>query len=503
VWSPEWLAVVEAAKQAVAQATHLVHPLPGAEISLFVDASADHVGAALQQRAALSDPWRPLGFFSKKLEPVQTRYSAFDQELWACFAGIQHFRHMLEGRRFAVYTDHKLLTQALHCTSDPWTARQCRQLAYIAEFTSDIQHVAGRDNVVPDTLSRPPPTCAVTSNAAEGSALAFVAVVAADDSLLDYAAIAARQKQCLEVAAAVASSALRVIPVMFNDSEVYWDFSTGTARPLIPAADKKQVFLAFHTLAHPGIRASRLLLAARVVWKGMAADINRWCRDCQQCQRGKVTQQPSAAVQAIPVPEKRFHHIHVDMVGPLPVSKEGFTYMLTAIDRTTRWLEVTPMKNMDAVTCADALVTSWITRFGVPAMVTTDRGTQFTSAVWTGLCRRLGITQLYTTAYHPQANGMVERAHRQIKDALRSRQAGNCWPEHLPWVLLGLRASPKDDSALSSAELVYGSPLVLPGQFPRQDSNLVTAVEPPPQQQPPLPTRKLSYAQAAARTPWL
>jgi hypothetical protein len=108
----------------------------------------------------------------------------------------------------------------------------------------------------------------------------------------------------------------------------------------------------------------------------------------------------------------------------------------------------------------------------------------------------------HTTAYHPQANGMVERAHRQIKDALRSRQAENCWPEHLPWVLLGLRALPKDDSAVSMVELTYGSPLVLPGQFLRQDSDLVTAVEPPPQQQqPPLPTRKLSYAQAAARSP--
>jgi hypothetical protein len=125
---------------------------------------------------------------------------------------------MLEGRRFTVYTDHKPLTHALHRTSDPWTARQCRQLAYIAEFTSDIQHVAGRDNVVADTLSRPPPTGAATSSGAEMPASALVAVVAAADSSLDYAAIAARQKQCPEVAAAVASSALRVRPVMFGDN---------------------------------------------------------------------------------------------------------------------------------------------------------------------------------------------------------------------------------------------------------------------------------------------
>jgi hypothetical protein len=82
--------------------------------SLMVDASNEHVGAALQQRTSPSAPWQPLGFFSKKLEPAQTRYSAFDRELWACFAGIRHFRHMLKGRRFAILTDHKPLTHALH-----------------------------------------------------------------------------------------------------------------------------------------------------------------------------------------------------------------------------------------------------------------------------------------------------------------------------------------------------------------------------------------------------
>ncbi|MFO0001722.1 MAG: hypothetical protein ACK559_11365, partial [bacterium] len=61
-----------------------------------------------------------------------------------------------------------------------------------------------------------------------------------------------------------------------------------------------------------------------------------------------------------------------------------------------------------------------------------------------------------TTAYHPPSNGLVESAHRQLKDSLRTRLAGNDWPAHLPWILLGLRAAPKEDSGVSSAELVLG-----------------------------------------------
>jgi len=80
------------------------------------------------------------------------------------------------------------------------------------------------------------------------------------------------------------------------------------------------------------------------------------------------------------------------------------------------------------------------------------------------MCQKMGIQHVLTTAYHPQSNGMVERVHRQLKDALRARGAGKDWHNHLPWVLLGLRAAPKEKSAVSSAELVVGSPLILPGQ---------------------------------------
>jgi hypothetical protein len=223
----------------------------------------------------------------------------------------------------------------------------------------------------------------------------------------------------------------------------------------------------------------------------MNSDVNGWCRDCQHCARAKVHRQPAAVVQPIAVPQHRFSHVHIDIVGPLPVAASGHRYLLTMVDRTTRWLEATPLKTVEAATCADAFVDTWVSRYGVPADLTSDQGRQFTSAVWARLCHLLGVNHINTTAYHPQSNGMVERAHRQLKDALRARLAGADWPLHLPWVLLGLRSAPKEDSGTSSAELMFGTALALPAQF-------LTAAEPPVadilqqlRQVQPLPTRPL------------
>jgi hypothetical protein len=108
-----------ATNHALLEATHLAHPLEGATLSLVVDASATHVGACLQQQLCGKQALQPLGFFSKKLETAQQKYSTFDRMLFACYSGIQHFRHMLEGCHFNIYTDHKPLTSALAHVLDP------------------------------------------------------------------------------------------------------------------------------------------------------------------------------------------------------------------------------------------------------------------------------------------------------------------------------------------------------------------------------------------------
>ena len=97
--------------------------------------------------------------------------------------------------------------------------------------------------------------------------------------------------------------------------------------------------------------------------------------------------------------------------------------------------------------------------------MTSDRGAQFTSCLWSAMCNLLGTELHPTTAYHPQANGLVERSHPDLKAALKCQLSGPNWIEELPWVLLGIGTAPKEDLGSSTAELVYGSPLTVPGDF--------------------------------------
>ena len=140
-------------------------------------------------------------------------------------------------------------------------------------------------------------------------------------------------------------------------------------------------------------------------------------------------------------------------------------YLLSIIDRSTRWPEVIPLRGITTPECVHALITGWIARFGVPGDISSDRGSQFTSSLWSEIAARLGVKLHHTSAYHPQANGMIERFYRTLKTALKARLTGPNWVEELPWALLELRTTPKEDLGYSSAELVYDEPLTIPGEL--------------------------------------
>jgi hypothetical protein len=260
------------------------------------------------------------------------------------------------------------------------------------------------------------------------------------------------------------STALQITTQAVGDDSLLGDVSTGVFRPLVPIQHREAVFQSLHSIHHPGVRATHRLIAARFCWPQMAKDITLMARACLYCQRGKVHKHVHLQPAEIPVPHGRFAHIHIDLVGLLPPSR-GHTYLFTIIDRTSRWPEAIPLSSIIAVDFARVLLAGWVSQFGVPATITSDRGAQFTSSLWAGLCSLLNIQHLPTTAYHPQSNGLVERFHRRLKDALRSRAATAACHDHLPWVMLGIRASFREDSEFLPAEALFGSQLILPGQF--------------------------------------
>ena len=200
------------------------------------------------------------------------------------------------------------------------------------------------------------------------------------------------------------------------------------------------------------------------MWHGINKQVGQWAKTCIPCQKAKVHRHVSAPLEHGQLPDRRFQRIHVDIVGPLPIS-QGCTYLFTIIDRYTRWPEAIPMADATAATCARALLSHHVAQFGVPTDITSDRGPQFTSNLWNALSTLLGAQLHRTTAYHPQANGIVERFHRQLKAALRARLVGPAWMDELPLVLLGLRSAPKEDLGCAPSEIVYGTTIRLPGEF--------------------------------------
>jgi transposase InsO family protein len=134
-----------------------------------------------------------------------------------------------------------------------------------------------------------------------------------------------------------------------------------------------------------------------------------------------------------------------------------------------------PFRNVRAA-CPRALTFTWISRFGVPETIISDLGPQFTSSLWLQLCEMLNISHKQTTAYHPESNGTVERLHRCLKNALRAHAAAATWSEELPFVILGLRAQPREDTGLSPAEAVFGAQIVLPNEFLQNDELSVDTI---------------------------
>jgi hypothetical protein len=188
----------------------------------------------------------------------------------------------------------------------------------------------------------------------------------------------AKQNRCAETQRLLGGTSLQLAFHQTGAQRLAGDISTSVFCPIVPLKFRTNIFYHFHSVAHPGRLASRRIILSRFVWRGLSSDITAWTHGCLACQRGKIQRHTCLDPQPIPIPQRRFSHLHVDLVGPLQYSN-SFNYIFTIIDYTSKWMEAIPLPETSTATCAKALTFTWISRFGVPETITSDRGPQFTS----------------------------------------------------------------------------------------------------------------------------
>lgn len=398
-WNPEAIEAFETIRRNIADAVLLAHPAPDAPIRLVTDASDTGMGAALEQWQ--NGDWKPLAFFSRGFTSTQKRYSTYDRELTAMFESVIYFKHYLYVSDCKIVTDHKPLVYAFNQKSDKASIRQQNQLSFISQYTTKIEYLPGKENVVADSLSRL-------------DAIIFTS----DFNLVD---LARAQGEDLELQTLLKESNnslnLKHIRWGTDHTPIVCDLSGEILRPFVPLILRKRIFNLLHNPAHPSAKVTYKVIAKSYVWTGMNRDVREWCRNCVACQKSKVSRHTVLLPSHFIALENRFQHVHIDIIGPLPIC-DGYRYCLTAIDRFSRWPEAFPLKNIEATTICRAFMDGWVSRFGSPRTITTDQGSQFESKIFSAFLQLIGSERIRTTSYHPASNGIVERWHRTLKAAI-------------------------------------------------------------------------------------
>ncbi len=468
-WGHEEQTAFDNAIKCLADAAVLAHEDPEAPLILTTDASGQFVGGVLEQKISQSDEaTKPLAFFSKQLNPTAKVRSVFFRELKGIYMSLRNFRHRIRGRELIIRTDHQSIVRAISNINGNHSPEEIKFISYIKEYTPTMVYIKGSDNLVADLLSRPfenvPKQTIVNAITTE-----------LDEGPVTHELMATTQSQYPtlrnEIERHIKNKERELemtTKTIGSDADQTFigvvDKATGFFRPIVPPPLRAIIFRKLHNVVHPGQEKTTELISANYFWPNMKKDIPLWVKTCPQCQTSKIHRHNRQKLQNFPPTTERLAHYHIDIVGPLPPSND-IRYILTARDRGTGFALAIPLTNKTSVEVIGGLRFHLFGTMGLPATFVSDRGGEFTSGVFAAFCSKYGIKHNVTTAFHPQANGLVERLHRTLKQALRALENPDSWSTHLPDIMLFLNNLPSDTNHFTPYQLTFGQSSRIPGSF--------------------------------------
>ena len=462
----------------------LTYPDYTKSFTLDTDASDTGIGGVLSQRDADGEE-RVIAYASRALSKPERNYCVTRRELLGVVYFAQHFRPYLLGRRFTLRTDHGSLTW-LRNFKEP-EGQLARWLERLQEFDFEILHRRGRKHTNADALSRRP--CRQCGRESHGEEPAVSAVTLAtpdpglrksqlEDELIGpfLKAKDAKKKSELKNLQAMSPAARRLFQIwdqlVVHENLLYrsyegQDDSAPRLQLLLPESRRAETLRDLHegTLGgHLGQDKTLERLKERFYWPGYHNAVRDWVNTCRECAARKTPAPKSRApLQSVKVGYP-MQLVAADILGPFPESAAGNRYILVAGDYFTRWMEVYPIPNQEAVTVAKKLTDEFFFRFSPPEQLHTDQGRQFESELVAEVCKLLGINKTRTTAYHPQSDGLVERFNRTLLSMLATAASENPfdWEEHLRPLCMAYNTSVQSTTGFTPFSLMFGRQARMP-----------------------------------------
>lgn len=466
---------------------------------LHTDWSKAGVGACLSQIAEDGKEYA-VAFASRMNSRAESSFSSYEGEVSAVVYAVQRFRYYLWGQHFKLITDCKAMQWLT--TTAKLRSKIARWSLVLAEYDFEIVHRAGKDNTVPDLLSRKPNGPIGDTPGAVGvafhvarrpmiqsKALNFLknqwlapmvsgyvygflteATNTRFDPWLDPEAIQFVQGNLArEVVTPARWDDLhrRCRHYIMREEQLWYRTSTGRLLEVPPPNQRSSVILRVHEeTGHLGRDRTYAMVAQRYTWPGLWKSVSTTLKTCSQCDRVKASFNKKIDTLKPLSLMGLFYRFHLDAAVNLPESKDGIKHVLIIVESFSKWIELVPLKELNAKNVAAAFRERVLARFGRPVEVTTDNGSEY-KAEFHDLCVSHGIDHRLITPGHPEANGLAERIVKVMKEALRKHvlvHGVSEWPSELPTIEFGYRTTPQRATGFSPYFLIYGRHPTYPAQ---------------------------------------